>query len=65
MAKPVALVRQRWTKVNHPFVKFFFETDHVDIDVSVAPEQDGVSGHAESRRPAASSEERLESLSEV
>lgn len=37
MAKPVALVRQRWTKVNHPFLSFFFETDHPDIDVSVGP----------------------------
>jgi len=33
MAKPVALVRQRWTKVNHPFLGFFFDTDHPDIDV--------------------------------
>jgi hypothetical protein len=36
MAKPVALVRQRWAKVNHPFYGFFFETDHVDIDVCAA-----------------------------
>jgi hypothetical protein len=36
MAKPVALVRQRWAAVNHSFYGFFFETDHVDIDVSVA-----------------------------
>ncbi|MEI6000106.1 hypothetical protein H3V53_23735 [Paraburkholderia bengalensis] len=39
MAKPVALVRQRWAKVSHPFYGFFFETDHVDIDVSVATKQ--------------------------
>jgi hypothetical protein len=45
MAKPVALVRQRWAAVNHSFYGFFFETNHVDIDVSVAsrPDQgDGV-----------------------
>ncbi|MGI4859720.1 MAG: N-acyl amino acid synthase FeeM domain-containing protein [Janthinobacterium lividum] len=35
MAKPVALVRQRWTEVNHPFLEFFFDTDHLDIDVGV------------------------------
>ncbi|WP_027802343.1 N-acyl amino acid synthase FeeM domain-containing protein [Paraburkholderia dilworthii] len=45
MAKPVALVRQRWTKANHPFVGFFFETDHLDIDVNVTPTQDGEGGH--------------------
>ncbi|KKB61702.1 hypothetical protein WM40_21765 [Robbsia andropogonis] len=36
MAKPVATVRQRWAQVNHPFFGFFFETEHVDIDVTVA-----------------------------
>lgn len=36
MAKPVDWVRQRWARVNHPFFGFFFETDHVDIDISVA-----------------------------
>lgn len=36
MAKPVATVRQRWAQVNHPFFGFFFETDHQDIDVTVA-----------------------------
>jgi hypothetical protein len=45
MAKPVALVRQRWTKVNHPFLGFFFDTNHPDIDVSVVPEQSEV-GHS-------------------
>lgn len=58
MVKPVALVRQRWEKVNHPFFGFFFETDHVDIDVSVAATQgeisqgtdcDGLPGSAPSR----------------
>ncbi|CAE6859614.1 hypothetical protein R75465_07592 [Paraburkholderia aspalathi] len=44
MAKPVALVRQRWAKVNHPFFGFFFETDHLDIDVSVVSKQ-GEAGH--------------------
>ncbi|WP_251031582.1 N-acyl amino acid synthase FeeM domain-containing protein [Paraburkholderia strydomiana] len=46
MAKPVALVRQRWTKANHPFVEFFFETDHLDIDVGLITE------HAEEGRHA-------------
>jgi hypothetical protein len=36
MAKPVALVRQRWAQVNHSFFGFFFETDHPDIDVGTA-----------------------------
>jgi hypothetical protein len=44
MAKPVAVVRQRWAEVKHPFFGFFFETDHPDIDVSVASEQ-GEAGH--------------------
>lgn len=42
MAKPVASVRQRWTQVNHPFLGFFFETDHFDIDVSVASQKEEV-----------------------
>ncbi|MFM0696884.1 N-acyl amino acid synthase FeeM domain-containing protein [Paraburkholderia graminis] len=48
MAKPVTLVRQRWTKVNHPFVGFFFETDHIDIDVSVTAARDEKGSHAQS-----------------
>jgi len=40
MAKPVALVRQRWAKVNHPFYGFFFETEHPDIDVGVASKRE-------------------------
>ncbi|CAB3739102.1 N-acyl amino acid synthase FeeM domain-containing protein [Paraburkholderia rhynchosiae] len=48
MAKPVALVRQRWTKANHPFVGFFFETEHVDIDVSVAAMRDDEGVYIES-----------------
>ena len=39
MAKPVATVRQRWAQVNHPFFGFFFETEHADIDVTVATKQ--------------------------
>ncbi|HZZ01793.1 MAG TPA: hypothetical protein VFE81_02585, partial [Paraburkholderia sp.] len=39
MAKPVALVRQRWAKVNHPFYGFFFETDHIDIDINGTSKQ--------------------------
>ncbi|MEA3119056.1 MAG: hypothetical protein QOI13_2326 [Paraburkholderia sp.] len=64
MAKPVAWVRQRWAKVNHPFFGFFFETDHVDIDVSIAPKQDDA-GHAEcDGLPGGASVSRL-SLSEA
>jgi hypothetical protein len=44
MAKPVALVRQRWAAVNHSFYGFFFETNHVDIDVSVASRPDQADG---------------------
>ncbi|WP_454807459.1 N-acyl amino acid synthase FeeM domain-containing protein [Paraburkholderia fungorum] len=44
MAKPVALVRQRWAKVNHPFYGFFFETDHIDIDITSASNQ-SAAGH--------------------
>ncbi|MFM0733134.1 hypothetical protein PQQ52_21910 [Paraburkholderia sediminicola] len=54
MAKPVALVRQRWAKVNHPFFGFFFETDHLDIDVSVASKQDET-GHGTERGDLSSS----------
>ncbi|MFX1684283.1 N-acyl amino acid synthase FeeM domain-containing protein [Paraburkholderia sp. A1RO-5L] len=65
MAKPVALVRQRWAKVNHSFFGFFFETDHPDIDVSVAPKQ-GEAGHGvECGGMAASASGRLRTLSEA
>ena len=65
MAKPVALVRQRWAKVNHPFFGFFFETDHVDIDVSVAAQR-GEAGHGIERGSLPdSAPEYLRSLSEA
>lgn len=39
MAKPVATGRERWRKANHPFYAFFFETDHIDIDLSVTTKE--------------------------
>jgi hypothetical protein len=65
MAKPVALVRQRWAKVNHPFFGFFFETDHFDIDVSVASKQ-GEDGHGtKCGGPPSEASDRPRSLSEA
>lgn len=65
MAKPVALVRQRWAKVNHPFFGFFFETDHLDIDVSGAPEQREAGHGTDCRSQAGSVPDRLRALSEA
>lgn len=65
MAKPVALGRQRWAKVNHSLFGFFFETHHPDIDVSIAPKQ-GEAGHgAEYGGVAAGASGRLRELSEA
>jgi hypothetical protein len=63
MAKPVALVRQRWSKVNHPFLGFFFETDHMDIDVSGAPKHDELSQVTLYNDRAGSIADRVQSLS--
>jgi hypothetical protein len=65
MAKPVALVRQRWAKVNHPFFGFFFETDHFDIDVSVASKQGEDGQGTECGGPPSEGSDRLRSLSEA
>lgn len=65
MAKPVALVRQRWAKVNHPFFGFFFETDHVDIDVSVASKQGENGQRTEWSGPPSSAAAPLWSLSKT
>ncbi|AUT74226.1 N-acyl amino acid synthase FeeM domain-containing protein [Paraburkholderia hospita] len=65
MAKPVALVRQRWAKVNHPFYGFFFETDHVDIDVSVASSQGEARHGIERGSLPDSASDYLRSLSEA
>ena len=65
MAKPVALVRQRWAKVNHPFYGFFFETDHIDIDISGASKQ-GEAGHGtDCGAQTGSASSRLRQLSET
>jgi hypothetical protein len=63
MAKPVALVRQRWAKVKHPFFGFFFETDHVDIDVSV--DSNDQAGRTAERGVQDTISERLPSMSEA
>ncbi|REE07458.1 hypothetical protein B0G71_7967 [Paraburkholderia sp. BL27I4N3] len=65
MAKPVALVRQRWTKVNHPFLGFFFETDHVDIDVCVTFKQHEIVDPTERSELAGSAADRLRPLTEA
>jgi len=65
MAKPVALVRQRWAKVNHPFLGFFFETDHPDIDVSVVSKHVEAGPGTECGCLPTSASSRLQSLSEA
>lgn len=65
MAKPVALVRQRWAKVNHPFLGFFFETDHVDIDVSVTSKQGEADHLTECGGPPSRASGRPRSLSDA
>jgi hypothetical protein len=65
MAKPVALVRQRWAKVNHPFFGFFFETNHPDIDVSVASKQGEVGYGTECADLPNGASGHLSSLSEA
>lgn len=39
LVKPVASVQPHWATANHPFFKFFFETDHPDIDIGAASKQ--------------------------
>ncbi|CAD6557917.1 hypothetical protein LMG24235_06249 [Paraburkholderia sabiae] len=65
MAKPVALVRQRWAKVNHPFLGFFFETDHVDIDVSVASKQSATDAFCDGSGLHSNVADQLQLLSEA
>ena len=65
MAKPVGLGRQRWAKVNHPLFGFFFETDHVDIDVSVRSRQHEAGDRTACSALPGSVTDHLRSLSEV
>jgi hypothetical protein len=65
MAKPVAFADQRWAKANHPFFGFFFETEHPDIDVSVASKQGGAGQGSECGVLSSSASDRLRSLSEA
>lgn len=65
MAKPVASVRQRWAQVNHPFFGFFFETDHLDIDVTVTSPKTEASVNIECDIPSGNTPDRLQALSEV
>ncbi|HTH62107.1 MAG TPA: hypothetical protein VL689_18375 [Paraburkholderia sp.] len=65
MAKPVALVRQRWAKVNHSFLPFFFETDHPDIDVNVRSNEAKAGGGTERSGAAGIVPALLHSLSEA
>ncbi|ACC75114.1 hypothetical protein PPMP20_01410 [Paraburkholderia phymatum] len=65
MAKPVALVRQRWAKVNHPFLGFFFETDHIDIDVRVPSAEHEAGDRTQSGTPAGSAADLLRPLTEA
>jgi hypothetical protein len=65
MAKPVASVRQRWAQVKHPFFGFFFETDHIEIDVTVPSKANESSTGNECGVPSGTTPDRLQVLSEV
>ncbi|MFC5429741.1 hypothetical protein ACFPTO_13180 [Paraburkholderia denitrificans] len=65
MAKPVALARQRWARVNHPLFRFVFETNHPDIDVSVVTKHGDVGRSAKCGDLPGSTVSRLRSLSEA